>query len=105
MPYLEHRCPNRPYADRPLQECRSEMAGPSLDTIRAHDFKQGPFEDLRYCPKCHCMIKVTIVDSETNLPSYELVPENEVVDFVQPWLSEMIGRKIKNRGNKCLQVK
>jgi len=106
MSYLEHRCPNRPYKDDPNQECRSELAGPSLETIQAHDFNKGPFEDLRYCPKCHCMILVTISDDVTFLPSYKLIPAGEPIDFIQPWMSETIGRKpIKNRGNKCPQEK
>lgn len=58
MSFVKFRCKLQRKND-PERDCGRILAGPSYDTIRAHDYSQGPFEDIRYCEK-HGFLKITI---------------------------------------------
>ena len=89
MTYLEHTCPNCPTEGTHFT-CLGEMGGPSIDTILAHDFSKGPFEDLRYCPKCRIFWRVIIDDADMK-PKYIMLDKKEKVQFVRPWISNVEG--------------
>ena len=78
--FIEIRCPNEPYYERHTQ-CRRDMFGVSLKTLRAHDFSSGPFVDIRICPRCSILYRVTI-ESMQAIPTMEALPEGEKLETV-----------------------
>lgn len=78
MEFLEIRCRCK-QKNTPL-ECRSLFGGPSIDTLLNHDFDSSPFIDVRYCPGCKRMIKITI-NSLNQIPIIEALPKHEKISF------------------------
>ncbi len=97
MTYLEFRCPNKPNKNTEL-ECRAELAGPSIDSLKAHNFNEYPFEDIRYCQKCKTFWKITIRGVEGCVAEYDLIPKQQKVKFTKPLLDVVKGRRIKSKG-------
>jgi len=93
--FLKFECPNRLREDNPTYECRHILAGPSLDTLQAHDFTY-PFEDTRYCQACNTFWKITI-NSMSDLIKFEMVKGR--VDFVKA-SSVFLGIDVKGRNLK-----
>lgn len=78
MDFLEIRCRCK-QKNTPL-ECRSLLGGPSIDTVLNHDFSSAPFIDIRYCPGCKRMMKITITDL-TTIPVIEALPKQYRLNF------------------------
>jgi len=102
-PVLELRCPNRPCDGKnEHRECRSELAGPFIDTLKSHNFSKAPFRDTRRCPWCKIFFEITII-AIGSPPTYRVIPKEERIDFVSAedffGLSYVQGRKITRRGN------
>lgn len=81
MEYLEIRCRCK-RKQTPL-ECRFLLGGPSLDTLYNHDYNISPFIDIRYCPECRKMIKITI-NNLNEIPSIEALPKEQRLNFKRP---------------------
>lgn len=60
-------------------ECRKELGGPSVETLKAHPFDSAPWEDVRYCPACRTMWHISIA-SLSGTPV--LTPIENRVNFV-----------------------
>jgi hypothetical protein len=79
--YLEIRC--RCKKKKLPLECWSLLGGPSLETLFNHDFTISPFEDIRYCPECRRMIRITIKNLN-DIPIIEALPKGIRLNFVKP---------------------
>jgi hypothetical protein len=87
--FLEHRCPNQPTDSD--QECRSELGGPSLESLSSFSF-DVPFVDIRYCKRCRILWKITISDGNLR-PKYEPIKKGEKVNFKLPDLGIVAGKR------------
>lgn len=76
------------------------MGGPSIETILSHDFSKGPFEDLRYCPKCKIFWRV-IIDDVNMIPRYTMLNKEEKIKFIKPWMSNVEGEHKYYRWNEA----
>lgn len=79
--FLEIRCRCKK-KNLPL-ECWSLLGGPSLNTLLNHDYSLSPYIDIRYCPECRRMIKVTI-NNLTDIPIIESLPKEQRLNFIKP---------------------
>lgn len=81
--YLELRCPNTPFHGDSYV-CGGEMAGISVETLKAIDFGKAIYDDMRYCAKCGLFWRVTLKDisSKPNFTAIDRKPGERVIDFV-----------------------
>lgn len=93
MEFIEIRCPNR-VTD--IYVCFAELAGPSLNAVRNHNYSSGAFVDLRYCAKCNVFIKVTI-ESLNAIPVCDIIHTGTVIPFKK--IDKVLG-VIEVRGRK-----
>jgi hypothetical protein len=87
--YLEIRC--RCKKKKLPLECWSLLGGPSVNVLYSHDYSKSPYEDIRYCPECRRMIKITI-PSLNDIPVIEALPKGSRLNFIKP---EMIFKFIE----------
>lgn len=98
--YIELRCPNRPRKDDEAWECRSMLAGVSLSTLLAHDWKK-PFKDMRYCHHCgHWEITIESMQSVPVFKKIDVEKDGKIrfIPFKDIFsIFEVDGRKLKKQ--------